>query len=301
MPSVSPSHLVFDRALVRARLVRATAAWPYPDFLLRRAADELSERLSAILRDFSIAVDIGTPGPQAAQMLSRQPRIGQVYRAAPVAQVLGRGGFASLIADEEALPFAAASLSLVVSAMALHLVNDLPGTLVQIRQSLRPDGLFIGCLLGGRTLQELRFALATAEAEILGGTSPRVAPFADLRHLGGLLQRAGFALPVSDSDLVTVRYGSMFALIDDLRAMGLANSLSQRSRKPLRRSVLARAADLYSQRFSDRDERVRATFEMLWLAGWAPHESQQIALRPGSAKMRLADALNVRQPEKTPK
>ncbi len=283
---------IFDRLLVRSRLARAAAAATYPDFLLVRAADELADRLSAILRDFPIAVDIGTPGPQAAAALAHLPRVGQIYRAGPIAQVLGTGCFLPLLADEEALPFAPASVNLCVSLLSLHHVNDLPGTLVQIRQMLQPDGLFIGCLFSGRTLQELRVALATAEAELIGGTSPHVVPFADLRDLGSLLQRAGFALPVSDSDLVTVRYDSLFGLMKDLRAMGMTNAMTQRARKPLRRSVLMRAAQLYAERFGERDGRVRATFEMTWLTGWAPHPSQPKALRPGSAKMPLADVLN---------
>lgn len=297
-PSTKPTApVIFDRALLRSRLARVAAA--YPDFLLVRATDELAERLAAILRDFPIAVDLGTPGPQAALMLGQHPRIERIYRAGPIAAVLGTGSFLSLVADEEAIPFAPASINCCVSIMALHHVNDLPGTLAQIRQILQPDGLFIGCLLSGRTLQELRVALATAEADIIGGSSPHVAPFADLRDLGSLLQRAGFALPVSDSDLVTVRYESLFGLIKDLRAMGMANAMTHRARKPLRRSVLMRAAQIYAERFSEPDGRVRATFEMAWLTGWAPHPTQQKPLRPGSAQMRLADAVNVPRPEPT--
>jgi SAM-dependent methyltransferase len=277
---------------MRSRLARAVAAAGYADFLLVRAADELADRLSTILRAFPIAVDIGTPGPQAAAALMLLPSVGQIYRAGPIAQVLGTGRFLPLLADEEALPFASASVNLCVSLLSLHQVNDLPGTLFQIRQILQPDGLFVGCLFSGRTLQELRVVLASAEAELIGGTSPHVLPFADLRDLGSLLQRAGFALPVSDSDLVTVRYDSLFGLMKDLRAMGMTNAMTQRARKPLRRSVLMRAAQLYGERFGERDGRVRATFEMAWLTGWAPHPSQQKALRPGSAKLRLVDVLN---------
>ena len=173
------------------------------------------------------------------------------------------------------------------------LFRSLPGALFQIWQALRPDGLFIGCLLGGRTLQELREVLLAAEAETTGGVSPRVAPFADLRDMGSLLQRAGFALPVVDSELVTVRYRDLFGLLRDLRAMGWANALTDRRKAPLRRDTLMRAAALYAERFADPDSRLRATFEIVWLSGWAPHESQQKPLRPGSAKARLADALGV--------
>jgi SAM-dependent methyltransferase len=195
------------------------------------------------------------------------------------------------VADEEALPLKDSSLDLIASALSLHVVNDLPGALVQIRRALRPDGLFIGALLGGDTLIELRHAFAIAESEILGGVSPRVFPTASLQDTGGLLQRAGFALPVSDSEKVTVTYASPLALMNDLRSMGASNSLLQRSRRPLRRDVLARAAGVYSDLYGG-GGKVAATFEVLYLSGWAPHASQQKPLKPGSAAMRLSDALN---------
>jgi SAM-dependent methyltransferase len=279
------SSQVFDRALYRRRLAAALADG-YPDFLLARCADDLAERLSAVLRRFGVAADLGSALPLATPVL-RQKADG-VLRLAEAA-----GAGADIVGDLEALPFAAASLDLSASLLALHAVNDLPGTLLQIRRSLRPDGLFIGCLLAGQSLTELRQSLLAAEVEVSGGASPRVAPFADLRDLGSLLQRAGFALPVVDSELVTVRYGDLFGLLRDLRAMGWANTLLERSRKPLRRAVLLRAAELYAERFADPDGRLRASFEIVWLSGWAPHESQQKPLRPGSAKARLADALGV--------
>jgi len=208
----------------------------------------------------------------------------EVSRMAPV-----------VVADEEALPFGAEKLDLVVSALALQFVNDLPGTLVQIRRALKPDGLFLGALLGGDTLTELRQSFAVAESEIEGGVSPRVAPFADLRDLGALLQRAGFALPVTDVDRLTVRYETVFALMHDLRRMGATNNLLARRRTPLKRATLFRMAEIYGERFADADGRVRATFEIVWLSGWAPHPDQQQPLRPGSAKERLADALGTRE------
>lgn len=277
------SSQVFDRALYRRRLAAALAEG-YPDFLLARCADDLAERLSAVLRRFAVAADLGSALPLATPVL-RQKADG-VLRLAEAA-----GAGADIVGDLEGLPFAAASLDLSASLLALHAVNDLPGTLLQIRRSLRPDGLFIGCLLAGQSLTELRQSLLAAEVEVSGGASPRVAPFADLRDLGSLLQRAGFALPVVDSELVTVRYGDLFGLLRDLRAMGWANALLERSRKPLRRAVLLRAAEIYAERFADPDGRLRASFEVVWLSGWAPHESQQKPLRPGSAKARLADAL----------
>jgi SAM-dependent methyltransferase len=200
-----------------------------------------------------------------------------------------------VVADEEALPFRDGSLDLVVSALALQFVNDLPGTFVQIRRALKPDGLFLAALIGGDTLTELRQCFAAAEAEVEGGVSPHVAPFVDLRDLGALLQRAGFALPVTDVDRLVVRYGSPFALMEDLRRMGAANALLERRRVPLRRATLARMAEIYAERFADPDRRIRATFEILWLSGWAPHESQQKPLAPGSAQRRLADALGTRE------
>ena len=201
----------------------------------------------------------------------------------------------AVAADEEALPFRDGSLDLVVSALALQFVNDLPGTLIQIRRALKPDGLFLAALLGGDTLTELRAAFAAAEAEVEGGISPRVAPFADLRELGALLQRAGFALPVTDVDRLTVRYASPLALMHDLRRMGATNALVERRRRPLKRATLARMAEIYGERFADADGRIRATFEIVWLSGWAPHASQQQPLKPGSARTRLADALGTRE------
>ena len=235
-----------------------------------------------MLRTFDIAADLGTPTDAVRRALAAS-RVGTV-----IAQRT-RGD--RRVADEEALPFRDASLDLVVSALALQFVNDLPGTLIQIRRALKPDGLFLAAMIGGDSLAELRAAFAEAEAEIEGGVSPRVAPFADLRDLGALLQRAGFALPVTDVDRVTVRYASPLALMHDLRRMGAGNALTERRRTPLRRATLRRMLEIYAERFADPDGRIRATFEIVWLSGWAPHESQQKPLAPGSAKTRLADAL----------
>jgi SAM-dependent methyltransferase len=198
-------------------------------------------------------------------------------------------------ADEEALPFRDGTLDLVVSGLALQFVNDLPGTLIQIRRALKPDGLLLAALAGGDTLTELRQAFAIAEAEVEHGISPRVVPFADLRDIGSLLQRAGFALPVTDVDRITARYASPLALMHDLRRMGATNPLIERSRHPLRRATLERITEVYRERFADSDGRIRATFEIVWLSGWAPHESQQQPLAPGSARRRLADALGTKE------
>jgi SAM-dependent methyltransferase len=283
------SPVIFDRDLIRARRLRAAALGP-STFLLDRVADEMADRLAAVLRDFPWAVDLATPNEAVRRVLAGSHKVGAIVAADVLAERAAHGTLA-VAADPEALPFREASLDLVVSALALQFVNDLPGTLLQIRRALKPDGLFVAALLGGDTLSELRQAFAEAEAEIESGISPRVAPFADLRELGSLLQRAGFALPVTDVDRLTVRYASPLALMHDLRRMGATNPLLDRRRRPLRRATLGRMAEIYAERFADPDSRIRATFEIVYLLGWAPHESQQRPLAPGSARGRLADAL----------
>jgi len=286
--------LIFDRALVRARRRRALASGP-ATFLLDRVAGDLADRLAAVLRRFELALDLGTPGEAVRVALARLGSVGTIIAAGAAPDVAAARRGRSVVADEEALPFAQGAFDLVVSALALQFVNDLPGTLVQIRRVLKPDGLFLAALAGGETLTELRQAFAAAESEIEGGVSPRVAPFADLRDLGALLQRAGFALPVADADRVTVRYDSVLALLRDLRRMGATNALVDRRRTPLRRATLVRMAEIYAERFADADGRARATFEIVWLSGWAPHPSQQQPLKPGTAKTRLADALGTQE------
>lgn len=281
---------IFDRPLQRRRLARAVAAGD-ADFLLAWTVEEFCERLATVKRRFSRIADVGTPLPQLAQALVTGDQEALVVRLAPIAATRGAAPVLSLVGDEETLPFKPESFDLVVSALALHNINDLPGALIQIRRSLRPDGLFLGAILGGRSLDELRSALATAEAEIAGGISPRVAPFADVRDMGALLQRAGFALPVADIEPLTVRYANLFGLAADLRAMGATNALTERLRKPTPRRLFLRAAEIYAERNGDPDGRIRATFEVIFLSGWVPHESQQKPLAPGSAQMRLADAL----------
>jgi SAM-dependent methyltransferase len=284
---MTESPIVFDRLLQRRR--RAVAS-QNANFLLDRVAGELADRLTVVLRRFALGVDLGTPGEAVRAALRELPAVGTVVGTDVIAR-----DKPFVIADEEALPFRDASLDLVVSGLALHFVNDLPGVLAQVRRALKPDGLFVAALLGGETLTELRQAFAAAESEIEGGVSPRVAPFADLRQVGALLQRAGFALPVTDVERVTVRYGSAFDLMHDLRRMGATNTLLARRRVPLPRAILMRMAEIYAQRFADGDGRIRATFDILWLSGWAPHPDQQQPLKPGSAKTRLADALRTRE------
>jgi SAM-dependent methyltransferase len=283
---------LFDRKLLIERRKRAIAGGP-ATFLLDRVAADLAERLGAVKRRFPLAVDLATPGEAIARTLEESGQVDTIVAAEPLAGLRASGSRA--VADEEALPFANESLDLIVSALALQWTNDLPGALVQIRRALKPDGLFLAALVGGDSLRELREALAAAEAEVEGGASPRVAPFTDVRSAGSLLQRAGFALPVVDIERLTLRYGRLQDLFRDLRRMGATNVLIERRRVPLRRATLTRAAAIYGERFADPDGRLRATFEILWLSGWAPHESQQQPLKPGSAKSRLADALGVRE------
>ena len=285
---------LLDRELQRVRRARADRLG-YASFLLDRVAREAAGRLALILRDFALAADIGTPGAALRDALRALTSVRRLVAVDPLASRATIASGDGVAADPEALPFAPGSFDLAVSALALHAVDDLPGALLQIRQTLRADGLFLAALFGGDTLTELRQAFLAAEAETAGGASPHVAPFADLRDLGALLQRAGFALPVTDLDRVVVRYDSAFDLMQDLRRMGATNTLVERARRPLGRATLLRMAAIYAERFSDADGRVRATFDIVWLSGWAPHASQQQPLRPGSAKSRLADALNTRE------
>jgi SAM-dependent methyltransferase len=289
---MSAHPLIFDRRLLHARRARAAALGP-STFLIERVAQDLADRLATVLRRFDCAVDLGTSTDAARRALAASGKVGSIIAADALAGTRAIPGLLgpALAADEEALPFRDGSLDLVVSVLALQFVNDLPGTLIQIRRALKGDGLLLAALIGGDTLGELRQAFAAAEAEVEDGVSPRVAPFADVRELGALLQRAGFALPVTDSDRITVRYASPLALMHDLRRMGATNALRERSRRPLKRATLARMMEIYAQRFSDPDGRIRATLEVVWLSGWAPHASQQQPLAPGSARQRLADAL----------
>ncbi len=273
-PHTAP--ILFDRALLRARQARALRQGA-DTFLLDRVIEDMNDRLQAVLRQFSNGADIATPGSGLTDMLKT--------RVASLAHID--------VPDDESrgLGLAPASLDLAVSALGLHLVNDLPGVMAQVRRALKPDGFWLAALLGGDTLTELRQSFAAAEAERDGGISPRIAPMADLRDVGALLQRTGFALPVTDVDNVVVRYSSAFALMQDLRRMGATNILMERRRTPLRRATLLRMAQIYGERFADPDGRIRATFDIIWLSGWAPHESQQKPLKPGSAKASLADAV----------
>ncbi|MCA6125612.1 methyltransferase domain-containing protein [Bradyrhizobium sp. WSM 1704] len=273
-PNSPTAPILFDRALLGARLARAQRKGAVT-FLLERAAEDMADRLLAVSRSFSAAADVWTPDAGVADAL--RGRVGAVETIA--------------FTESEALALAPESLDLAVSALALQFVNDLPGVLAQLRRALKPDGLLLAAMLGGDTLTELRQSFAAAEAECEGGASPRVAPFADLRDIGALLQRAGFALPVTDVDRVVVRYANAFSLMRDLRSMGATNVLRERRRIPTRRATLLRMAQIYAERFADGDGRIRATFDIVWLSGWAPHHSQPKPLKPGSAKASLEAAV----------
>jgi len=291
--------LVFDRNALRARRERAARGWEAQSFLKREIAGRLVERLDDVRRTFPLALDLGCHGDEVAAALGERkaPALGERRAVQCLVRAdLGFGfarhaGGPAVVADEEALPFAAQRFDLVMSAMSLHWVNDLPGTLIQIARILKPDGLFLGAMLGGATLWQLRQALAAAESEIEGGLSPRVSPFADLRDAAGLLQRAGFALPVADGETIEVEYDNALDLMRELRAMGESNLVAERRRGLARRATLLRAAEIYREQFAQPSGRIAASFEVLFLHGWAPHESQPKPLRPGSARHRLAEAL----------
>ena len=293
---MSSLPVIFDRRLLlRHRERSAAAGGDLPDFLLERTAEDLADRLAVTNRTFSNAVNIGAATGQVERCLSVLPNVRSISSTesseALVDFAKSKVPGCVTLADEELLPLNPASFDLITSALTLQYVNDLPGTLTQIRRALVPDGLFMGAMIGGATLTELRQATLQAEEELTGGASPRVAPMADVRDLGALLQRAGFALPVADSDVVTVTYATAFDLMRELKAMGASNVLVERRKAPMTRSLLTRIAEIYHERFAAEDGRILATFEILTMTGWAPHESQQKPLRPGSARSRLADAL----------
>ncbi|NSZ17981.1 methyltransferase domain-containing protein [Agrobacterium vitis] len=259
-------------------------------FLLDIVAQELTERLAVVERRFETAVELHGMDGRVGRACLETGRIDQLQRV-ETSSHFARQGETLIPGPIEHLPLGEQSANLLLSPLALHLANDMPGLLIQMRRSLQPDGLLLAALPGAGTLGELRDVLLTTEIEISGGASPRVMPFADVRDMGGLLQRAGFALPVVDVETYTVRYDGILALMRDLKAMGMANPLAARSRKPLTRQFFLRAAELYAERYSDADGRIRASFSIIYMSGWAPHESQPKPLKPGSAKIRLADAL----------
>jgi SAM-dependent methyltransferase len=283
---MSETMQVFDRAAVLAHRRRAVRHLDAHGFLFHEAAERLADRLRDIRHTFPLAVDLGGRPGVAARALAG---LGGIAHLLHVDAVAAHRPLA--VAEEEMLPLRTASIDLVFSNLALHWVNDLPGALLQIRAALRPDGLLLASLFGGDTLHELRHALFQAEMEVEGGVSPRLSPFVDVRDAGMLLQRAGFALPVVDSETVTVTYANAFALMRDLRLMGEGNAVRLRRRGFTRRATLFRAAEIYAREFAGADGRIPATFQLVNLTGWAPAPTQQQPLRPGSAKARLAEAL----------
>lgn len=294
--SGSSAPLIFDVHLLRQHKRRALAAASKPGardggFLRDQAAQDVRERLDAVERQFDHALDLSDDDGKVADLVAQSPRVGRLTRLVSDECLANTGRVPTSVGAQEHLPAAPKSLNLVTSVLGLQWVNDLPGTMVQVRRALQPDGLFLGALVGGNTLHELRDVLAAEEDGATGGASPRVIPFVDVRDLGSLLQRAGFALPVTDLDTFTVRYGNLFVLMADLRAMGATNPLVDRSRKPWTKTRAVRAAQLYAERYADPDGRIRATFQILSFSGWAPSNVQQQPLRPGSAQTRLADAL----------
>lgn len=291
----------FDRRTVRAHRDRAAAGFADHDFLLREVGHRLVERLEDIRRTFPRVLDLGCHDGGLRELLAGKAGSELLVQADVSARMTARAHTAAshqalqVVADEEALPFAPASFDLAISNLSLHWVNDLPGALLQIRQMLKPDGLLLAALLGGETLFELRQCLMEAELVGEGGLSPRISPFAEVRDMGNLLSRAGFALPVADCDTITVTYQNALALMHDLRGMGESNAVAERRKTFSRRNTLLEAASLYHERFADREGRITATFQVIYLGGWAPHPSQQKPLRPGSAARRLADALDTEE------
>lgn len=287
---------IFDQRLLRTRRDRIAARGLADgiDFLLARVADDFVDRLDIVRRDFQVGANIGAYQGLLSDRLRDLPNIGKMIDVEASLECLGLSDGLKVVANDDALPFAAQSLDLAVSGLSLQLVNDIPGALAQINRALKPDGLLLAALLGGETLKELRESWLLAESELYGGASPRVAPFADVRELGGLLQRAGFALPVADNDILRVTYASPLALMRDIKAMAASNMLTERQRTPVSRRLLFRACEIYQERFGLADGRVPATFEIVTLTGWAPHESQQKPLAPGSAQISLTDVLKPR-------
>jgi SAM-dependent methyltransferase len=291
---MSDDIIIFDRAAVRRHRERA-ALFPADTRFLHRAVQErLADRLNDVRHRFARVLDLGAGDGGLADLLAQGGQTPDIVSFDPAWRFARRHGM-GLVGETEALPFRAASFDLVVSALGLHWTNDLPGALLQLRHILKPDGLLLATLFGGRTLWELQEVMMQAELDVSGGAAPRVSPFADVPDCGALLQRAGLALPVVDSETLTVTYPHLFALMRDLRAMGETNAQVARQRGGSPRALFLRAAELYRERFGDADGRIPATFQLINLTGWAPAASQQQPLKRGSATTRLADALGTEE------
>ena len=288
---MTDERLLFDRKLLRERRARFAHEIAARELVLAHVAGEIAERVTLMLRPFPLALDLGAYHGLLGRKVAELPSVGAMIYAESALALAARCPRPALVCDEDLLPFKDASLNLIVSGLALHRVNDLPGALIQIRRALHPDGLFMAALLGAGALSELREALIEAEVETEGGASPRVAPFGDVRAYGALLQRAGFALPVADAETLAVHYASPGDVMREIRALGGGNVLLARSRRPLARRTLRRAEEIYRTRYATADGKVSASFEIVYLSGWGPDPSQQKPLKPGSAARRLADAL----------
>lgn len=289
---MSDAMTVFDRAAVRRHRDRAAADFAHFNFLHEEVADRLVDRVEDVVRDFPLALDLGCHDGAMARRLPGRKGIETVVSADLSPAMAARAPGPALAADEEFLPFAPASVDLITSNLSLHWVNDLPGALIQARLALKPDGLFVAAMLGGETLKELRDCLTQAEVEVEGGLSPRLSPFADVRDMGALMQRAGFSMPVVDSDTLTVTYDHPLKLMADLRGMGESNAVGERRKSFSRRATLMTAVGIYFEKYADDEGRLPATFQILYLTGWAPHAAQPKPLRPGSATTFLGDVLD---------
>ena len=283
--------IIFDRMTVRRRRKRAAKEFSNHDFLFREVARRLADRLADIKRKFPLTIDLGSRGKHLSHLLSGNPSIETIIEMG----LYSEENKTSFIGDEEAIPIGPACADLIISNLVLHWTNDLPGTLIQCHKILKPDGLFMGAVLGGETLTELRQVIMEVESKISGGISPRISPFANLADTASLLQRARFSLPVSDIDTITVTYKDLFSLMRDLRGMGETNAVISRTPNFSKRELFFEAAERYAERFGDSKGRIPATFQVLFLTGWAPATSQPQPQRPGSASLSLAQALETKE------
>lgn len=285
---MATTPLIFDRQhYFRQRNRAAQGDFPARDFLFREAADRLADRLDDIRRNFPLALELGSHTGQLREVLGGRGGIATLVQTDVSCAMAAQNNGLRVVCDEEFLPFANGHFDLALSVLGLSTVNDLPGALVQLRHAIKPDGLLLAMVYGGQTLHELRDVLSRATLEIESGAAAYVSPFIDVRDAGSLLQRAGFSLPVIDSEPLTVSYEHMFALMHDLRGMGEGNALLSRRKTFAKRSVFMRAAELYQQDYSDREGRITATFELVTLTAWTPHASQQQPAKRGSGQVNL--------------
>lgn len=286
--------ILFDARRLRRNRDRAATRFEEYAFLKTRVSSALAERLGDVSRRFPLAMDLGCHTGETGAAILEGGQVGHVLAADPspvFAARAERAGLSAFAVPLETVPAKEESLDLIVSALSLHWTNDLPGLLAQVRRVLKPDGLFLAALFGAGTLSELRQVLLEAEVELTGGAGARVSPLPGLQDMAGLLQRAGLALPVADIEPITVRYPHMFKLLDDLKGMGERAAYATPAEQGLSRRILMRAGELYQERFADPDGRIRATFQIVWVSGWAPAANQPKPLKPGSGRVSLAQAI----------